>query len=313
LQSLNRHILEQIVAASAEGIVLLDGRDPRLRIVYSNPTFQAQSGYSAVELEGMPWGSLHAGDDTNPDAVRVRAAIGAVEPCQATIPCFRKDGTTWIADITVRPLSNSRGETEHFLVQHASAAAVRVEREPNVQVDLLQRALGQAKQKIVSLSQTDAVTGLLRYEHFLAFLKRELAIARRDNRPLAVGLFEIVEFEAYRQTFGANAAESCLRMIAAQIAGVFRRACDLCGRQAETTFIVAVRGQDANEVRTLSDRVGEKVRSLGLHNPRAQSGRYLALRSLIIDTSASDEAEALVARIKAEFATTRGVAAAQRA
>ena len=312
MQSLSRNILEQIVAASAEGILLLDARDPGRRILYANPAFQTQSGYSSVELEGMPWDSLHAADGTDAESARVRTAIGAAEACQAVMPFFRKDGTTWIADITVRPLANSHGETEHFLVQHALPGA-RAEREPSVQVELLQRALGQAKQKIVSLSQTDAVTGLLRYEHFLSFLKRELAIARRDNRPLAIGFFDIVEFDAYRQTFGANAADSCLRMIAAQVAGVFRRACDLCARHAETTFIVAVRGQGANEVRSLADRVGEKVRNLGLHNPRAQTGRYVAVRSLIVDAGASDEAEALVARIKAEFATARGAAQVQRA
>jgi diguanylate cyclase (GGDEF)-like protein/PAS domain S-box-containing protein len=299
--------LEQIVAASAEGIVLLDARDASLRIVYANPAFQVHSGYSSVELHGMPWTALHAGDGTSPECVRVRAAIGAAEACQAMIPCFRKDGTTWNADVAIRPLANQRGETEYILVQHAPLGE-RSESDANVQVDLLQRALGQAKQKIVSLSQTDAVTGLLRYEHFLSFLKRELAIARRDNRPLAVGFFEIVEFEKYRRTFGANAADSCLRMIAAQIAGVFRRACDLCARHGETTFVIAVRGQAADEVGELAARVAEKVRSLGLHNPRAQSGRYLAVDSLIVEASANEEADAVVARIKKEFAATRAAA-----
>jgi diguanylate cyclase (GGDEF)-like protein/PAS domain S-box-containing protein len=299
--------LEQIVASSAEGIVLLDARDPSLRIVYANPAFQVHSGYSSVELHGMPWTALHAGDETSTEYARVRAAIGAAEACQAMIPCFRKDGTTWNADVAIRPLANQRGETEYILVQHVQLGE-RSERDANVQVELLQRALGQAKQKIVSLSQTDAVTGLLRYEHFLSFLKRELAIARRDNRPLAVGFFEISEFDKYQQTFGANAADSCLRMIAAQIAGVFRRACDLCARHGETTFVIAVRGQAATEVNELAARVAEKVRNLGLHNPRGQAGRYLAVDSLIVNASANEEGDALVTRIKNELAATRAAA-----
>ena len=312
MHSPTRHVLEQIVAASAEGILLLDARDAGLRIVYANPAFQAHSGYSSVELHGMPWAALHAGDETSAECIRVRTAIGAAEACQATIPCFRKDGTTWDADIAIRPLANQRGETEYILVQHAPLGE-RAEHDANIQVDLLQRALGQAKQKIVSLSQTDAVTGLLRYDHFLSFLKRELAIVRRDNQPLAVGFFEIVEFDKYRQTFGANAADSCLRMIAAQIAGVFRRACDLCARHGETTFVIAVRGQVANEVNELAGRVAEKVRSLGLHNPRAQSGRYLAVDSVIVDAGASEEADSLVTRVKNELAAARGSAREQRA
>ena len=63
----------------------------------------------------------------------------------------------------------------------------------------------------------------------------------------------------------------------------------------------------------LAARVAEKVRYLGLHNPRAQSGRYLSVGSLIADAGTSEEAEALIARLKTEFAATRGAAREQRA
>jgi GGDEF domain-containing protein len=97
-------------------------------------------------------------------------------------------------------------------------------------------------------------------------------------------------------------------MIAAQIAGVFRRACDLCARHGETTFVIAVRGQAASEVDDLAARVAEKVRNLGLHNPRAQAGRYLAVDSLVVDANAGEEGDALVTRIENEFAATRAAA-----
>ena len=301
MKSLSRHILQQIVSTNSQGILLVDARDPELTIAYVNPAFEQQSDFSAVQLEGTSWRSILAGDDASPDIAKVRVAMGCGEPCTARLPYYRKDGTTWLADVMIRPLSSVRGDTRYFLCQHA-LAETRTKQDVNVQVDLLQRALGQARQKIVNLSRTDPVSGLLRYEYFVSLLKRDLGTARRDRRPLTILVFEIVELDIYRQTFGANAADSCLRMIGAQIAGAFRRAGDLCARCDEATLVVAVPGQESEQIAALASRVTEKVRNLGLHNPRAQSGRYLTVRSAMTDAATDgDEPERLVARVRAQL------------
>lgn len=299
MKSLSRHILQQIVSSSSQGILLIDARDPNLPIAYANSVYEDLSDYSGAELEGQSWRSLLAGDDANPEVARVRFAIGCGEPCQATIPYQRKDGTTWFAEVAIQPLSSVGGDTRYFLCQH-SAAAPPANQDSNVQVDLLQRALGQARQKIMSLSRSDPVTGLLRYEYFISLLKRDVGTARRERRSLCVAVFEIVEFDTYRRTFGANAADSCLRMIAAQITGAFRRAGDLCARCDETTFVVAVPGQRSDQIAPLASRVAEKVRNLGLHNPRGQSSRHVTVRSVLADAEGEDAA-ALVARVKTQL------------
>jgi diguanylate cyclase (GGDEF)-like protein/PAS domain S-box-containing protein len=304
LKSLSRHILEQIVSSSTQGILLIDARGPDLTIAYANAAYEKLSDYSAAQLEGMSWRSILGGGDENPELGKVRLAVGCGEPCDAKIPYYRKDGTTWLADVSIRPLSSSHGDVAYFLAQHQPATSAPKEQEStNVQVDLLQRALGHARQKIVNLDRTDPVSGLLRYEYFLSLLKRDLAIARRDRRALTVLVAEIVELQVYRQTFGANAADSCLRMIGAQIAGAFRRAGDLCARLDETTFVVAVPNQDAEHAASPAARVAEKVRNLGLHNPRAQSGRYLTIRCVIVGADVEGEdAETLVARARSQLA-----------
>ena len=307
MKSLSRHILQQIVGASTQGILLIDARDASLPIAFANAAFEHLSDYSADQLEGTSWRSILAGDDSNPELAKVRAAVGCTEPCEATVPYYRKDGTTWLAHVSISPLWSVRGDTRFFLCQHAAAAA-RTDQDSNVQVDLLQRALGQARQKIMSLSRTDPVSGLLRYEYFLSLLKRDAGAARREGRTLAILVFEIIELETYRQTFGANAADSCVRMIGAQIAGAFRRAGDLCARCDETTFVVAVPGQGTDQVAALAARVVEKVRDLGLHNPRAQSGRYLSVRSSMADAKGNElDTQAVIARVKSELAQRKAI------
>lgn len=304
LKSLSRHILQQIVASSTQGILLIDARDSELAIAYANPAFEALSECSAAQLEGTSWRSILVGDDANPELAKIRTAIDSGESCEATIPYYRHDGTTWVAGVRISPLSSVRGDTPYFLCQHETAAPKK--HAEDADVDMLQRALGQARQKIVNLNRVDPVSGLLRYEYFLSLLKRDIGVARRDSRMLTALVFEIVDLEIYRQTFGANAADSCLRMIGAQIAGAFRRAGDLCARYDETTFVVTVPNQDPAQLTMLAGRVAEKVRSLGLHNPRGQASRYLTIRSAVVGAEADGaDPEDLLARAKAQLAGGR--------
>lgn len=305
MKSLSRHILQQIVSASTEGILLIDARDSDLTIAYASPAFEALSECAAAQLEGTSWRSILAGDDANPEIAKVRLAIGCAEACEATVPYYRPDGTTWLAEVRIQPLSSVRGDTRYFLCQH-TAAKPHSKEAANGQMDILQRVLGQARQKIVSLNRVDPVSGLLRYEYFLSLLKRDLSLARRESRSLTTLVFEIVDLEIYRQTFGANAADSCLRMIGAQVAGAFRRADDLCARYDETTFVVTVPNQDPAQLAMLAGRVAEKVRNLGLHNPRGQSGRYLTIRSALVGADVDGvDAETLVMSAKAQLANGR--------
>ena len=140
---------------------------------------------------------------------------------------------------------------------------------------MLQRELGRARQKIATLDRIDPATGLVRFGYFQDMLRRDLAMARRDRRFVTLLVFEIVEFDAYRQTFGDKAADSCQRMIGAQIMRTLRRAGDLCARYDDSTLVAAVIGQHADEIQPLAEQIADNVRHLGLHNPRAKSSRYV--------------------------------------
>jgi diguanylate cyclase (GGDEF)-like protein/PAS domain S-box-containing protein len=291
-----------MVTLSSEGILLADARDPNLPIVYANPAYEELSGYSAEELKGNGWRLVQRDGEGQPELARLKAAIGRSEPCQVTLPDLRKDGTSWVSHVSVEPLYSARGELKYFLCIQRPATAAEGE-QASVEVSLLQHELGRAQQKIASLNRIDPATGLLRYEYFQEVLRRDLGIARRERQFVTLLLFEIVEFDAYRQTFGAKAADSCLRMIGAQITRTLRRAGDLCARYDDSTLVVAVLGQEPSEVEPLADRVAENVRRLGLHNPRAKSGRHVTIRSAVIGCppGSADDAEALVARAHAEL------------
>jgi diguanylate cyclase (GGDEF)-like protein len=176
------------------------------------------------------------------------------------------------------------------------------------ELSLLQRELGRARQKIATLDRVDPATGLVRFAYFQETLRRDLAMARRDRRFVTLLIFEIVEFDTYRLTFGDKAADSCQRMIGAQIMRALRRAGDLCARYDDGILVAAVIGQHASEVQPIVDRIDESVRQLKLHNPRAKSSRYIGTRVAVIGCppGAHDDPEPLIARALTESRSDDG-------
>jgi diguanylate cyclase (GGDEF)-like protein len=238
-----------------------------------------------------------------PELDRLRSAIGAAEAVSVNLPDVRKDGSIWYSRVSFSPLHDGGGEVRYLLFLQREST----ERAPewsSTEVVRLRRELARARQKADQSSRTDSATGLLRYEHFIDVLNRNLAVARRDRRPLSLLLFEVVELEVYRATFGAKAAESCLRMIAAQISGTLRRAGDLCSRRGDSTLIASVLGQKPSEAAVLAERIVDNVLGLKLHNPRAASGRYLTVASVVRGgvPKPADDAEELIVQAARELA-----------
>lgn len=298
MEPLSHAILEQIVAASREGILLAEATPPGFSIVYVNTAFEEQSGYAASELIGSAWGSHFADRDDSPDLIELKRAVACREPCRSIVPFIRKDGEIWRADTEISPISGPGGRPL-VLVQHQPVEGMQRDRAGQ---QTRPRRSPRLRPKIVALECSDLVTGLSSLEHFMNLLRRDLLVARRDQRPITLLLFEVVELDVYRKTFGANAADSCMRMIGAQLAGTFGRASDLCARCDEARFVAAIQGQGLGSATLLAERVAQKARSLGLHNPRAKSERHITLRSVAIEADVGrDDAEGLLERAKAEL------------
>jgi PAS domain S-box-containing protein/diguanylate cyclase (GGDEF)-like protein len=308
IRSLNRHTLEQIVDISSAAILVADANDPQLPIVYANPAYERLTGFAPEDLAGQPWAVLARAASDDDAFATLKAAIGRGEACRATIPELRKDGTSWTCDVRVTPLHGARGDLRFFLLSHESVAVVAASREVPPPADvggemsLLQRELGRARQKIATLDRIDPGTGLVRFAYFQETLRRDLAMARRDRRFVTLLVFEIVEYAVYRQTFGDKAADSCQRMIGAQIMSALRRAGDLCARYDESTLVAAAIGQHVDEIRPLVERIADGVAQLKLHNPRGKASRYITARASLISCppGAHDDPEPLIARALAE-------------
>ena len=282
--SLSRELLEEIVALTADGLLVVDAADPEVSIVHANAAWLDATGYALEEIVGSSWLAQAAVEDEAPEIVKLRESLVGDEPVELRFPYLRKDGDIRVARLRLKPLSRAAKDQRLWLVQQPARSPA-----DDDSAELLKRALSRARHKLTSVDRTDAVTGLMSRSHFELMLKRELAIARREGTSLSLMLFLVPELDIYRQTFGDNAADSCLRMIGAQMSGTFRRASDLCARFDKAVLAAAIRGQDAEQAGQLVALVENKARNLGLHNPRGRQCRMIFLRGDFIQASADGE------------------------
>lgn len=292
---LDNDLFSEIVSISAAGLLVVDASGSDVEIVYANPAYATASGFDPDELVGTSWLSYLAADEGSQELIRLKQSVAATDAQSLSLPFIRKDGNIWLGRMRLTPLKDPGEEQSLVLVEHRTD-----ERPAAEDAELLKRALGIARKRLASLDRTDPVTGLMSRTQFSLMLRREIAVARRDQRSLCLMLFTIPELDVYRQTYGNNAADSCLRMIGAQIAGTFRRAGDLSARLDERTLAVSVAGYEADEAAERITLVEQKARNLGLHNPRGRSGRYVFVQGVAVAADPdADDAEALIARGKA--------------
>ena len=75
IHSLSRHFLEQVVALSSEGILVVDAEGPSLPVVYANAAYEALTGCAVSELADRPWSLLARDAESEPEWTREGAAI----------------------------------------------------------------------------------------------------------------------------------------------------------------------------------------------------------------------------------------------
>lgn len=308
-RSLNRHTLEQIVAASSAAVLVADVRDAGVSVAYVNSAYERLTGHKAAELVGRPWALLERA--AGGGVTELRGAVERREACRVKVADVHKDGTASPCEISLTPLRDARGEIRYFLcdqrplttVESASEAqSAAPSLETTGEQPFLPFELGRARPKTAAMERVDPATGLLRFGYFQETVRRDLALARRDHKFVTLLVFEIVEFDAYRRTYGDKAADSCQRMIGAQIMRTLRRAGDLCARYDASTLVAAALGQEAREIQPLADQIADHVRQLKLHNPRAKSSRTVSVRVTLIGCSPGvhEDPEPVIARMLAE-------------
>jgi diguanylate cyclase (GGDEF)-like protein len=269
MKPLQRNILEQRIAGSAEPVFVAKINSSDWPVVLCNPAFAGIVGKEDVRKKPLA--------DVIEQLVGRDLALEISETIRAghetTLPVVVSNREYLLV---LKPLNASGKDPDKFYAGYLRAGA-GANGAGNVEV---QQALLKARRRIRKLSREDSITGLLNAGAFRDVLDHDWAVAKREHASLALVAFTIDNFEQYQEVFGRHAADTCMRRVAQAIRNCLKRASDVVARidsEQGDKLIVLSHSADEAGVRDFASRIATSVRKLGLHHPRSRAAKFVTV------------------------------------
>jgi diguanylate cyclase (GGDEF)-like protein len=270
MKPLQRIILEQLVAGSAEPVLVARIDRPDWPVVLLNPAFESIA--SSDSAGGRPFADVVEELIGRELAMEVSESVRVAQ--EITIPVELR-GREYLLALKPLTLDNDSG-TRYVATYWRGMAGTSVSAADHE----AQQALFKAKRRIRNLSRDDQVTGLLNSKAFKDVLEHDWAVASREKSRLALVSFSLQDFDQYLAVFGQHASDSCQRRVAQAIRRCLRRASDVAARVngPNGERLVVLSHASAEEgVTEFAGRIAAAVRELRLHHPRSSVEKFVTV------------------------------------
>ncbi len=270
MKSLQRKILQQLIAGSAEPVLVARIDRPDWPVALCNPAFDTIS--TTDEALGQPFADVVEAMFGRDLALEVSESVRAEH--ETTLP-VELGGRNFL--LALKPLTLGDDATERYCAAYFRIASADGSSAPG---DEAQQALLKAKRRIHDLTRDDSVTGLLNSQAFNEVLVHDWAVAAREKSRLALVGFALQDFDDYIAVFGKHAADSCMRRVAQAIRRCLRRASDVAARidgPDGERLVVLSHASDEEGVTEFAKQIALAVRELGLHHPRSSNTKFVTV------------------------------------
>ncbi|TFH84987.1 PAS domain S-box protein [Billgrantia azerbaijanica] len=108
-------LLERIVDASEDGIVVAEQEGDENILIYVNQGFERLTGYSADEILYQDCRFLQNDDRDQPGLAVIRKALAEGRPCREVLRNYRKDGTLFYNELSITPVFDEQDHLTYFI------------------------------------------------------------------------------------------------------------------------------------------------------------------------------------------------------
>ncbi|MGY4490561.1 PAS domain S-box protein [Pseudomonas sp. TE3610] len=145
---INAKLLQRMLDASNDGIVVAEQEGEDNILIYVNPAFERLTGYTSNEILYQDCRFLQNGERDETALALIRQAIDSGQPCRQRLRNFRKDGTAFWNELSITPVYNEADKLTYFIgIQKDVTEQVEAQQE----VDELKRQLEHAQARIRAL------------------------------------------------------------------------------------------------------------------------------------------------------------------
>lgn len=108
-------LLERIIDASEDGIVVAEQEGDEHILIYVNQGFERLTGYSTDEILYRDCRFLQNDDHDQPGLDRIREALKDGRPCREVLRNYRKDGTLFYNELSITPMYDDDDQLTYYL------------------------------------------------------------------------------------------------------------------------------------------------------------------------------------------------------
>ena len=108
-------LLERIVDASEDGIVVAEQEGDENILIYVNQGFERLTGFSVDEILYQDCRFLQNGDRDQPGLDAIRQALADKRPCREVLRNYRKDGTLFYNELSITPVFDEQDNLTYFI------------------------------------------------------------------------------------------------------------------------------------------------------------------------------------------------------
>lgn len=112
---INAKLLQLVIAASNDGIVIAEREGNDNIIIYVNPAFEKLSGYTADEILYQDCRFLQGSDRQQPERHLIREALQNHQPCRHVIRNYKRDGSLFWNELSITPVYNEADQITYFI------------------------------------------------------------------------------------------------------------------------------------------------------------------------------------------------------
>lgn len=186
-----------------------------------------------------------------------------------------------------------------FLVWKASVHQLEIrERRLAKLVEDRTSELAEANESLRNLANSDGLTKIGNRRRFASFLADEWHRAIRFKTPISLLLIDIDHFKQFNDTYGHQAGDECLQLVAESLAKTIHRPTDLVARFGGEEFAIVLGGTDSEGASQIAREAVEKLRGLDIIHSSSPTEELLTVSvgvATLMPVLDSDEATLIAA------------------
>ncbi|UPJ52560.1 diguanylate cyclase [Bradyrhizobium sp. 200] len=240
----------------ADIIILIDARS---LLRYVSRSAEPVLGLRPKDLLGKSCFDLVHPDDRESVKSATERLDGVDSVSTVVFRHYRGDGTlAWVeSKFKLASETDDPSRTEFLCVIRDVTERKRMEDE-----------LTQLNRRLTQLAATDGLTGLTNRRTFDSFLRREF----ESCEEIAVLLFDIDNFKGYNDTYGHQAGDRCLQVVAKALGDATTNTSGLSARYGGEEFAVVLPNTSEDAALKVAEAIRLTVRALGIPNTASSRG-----------------------------------------